>query len=102
MANASKRIQVGFKQHVLDALETFSEQSGDSLSRSVSVLVEEALISRGMLEAKAPLKPSLKTGWEEKLGSSTETTPLPTSPSIDEEDLKLLQKIKVLKELGVL
>lgn len=98
MANASKRVQVGFKADVLDALEHLSNQSGDSLSKVVSTLVEQALTSRGLLKESA-LNPSV-SDIARDLGYTVKTVQKKAEP-LEDDDLKLLKKLKTLKELGL-
>lgn len=103
MANASKRVQVGFKSDVLDALEQLSTQSGESLSKVVSRLVEQSLVNRGLLEDSAlnPVgKSSSVVDMAAAMGYSVETVQKKTE-SLEDDDLKLLKKLKMLKELGI-
>lgn len=103
MADASRRIQVGFKDDTLQALEKLSETSGYSLSKCVSVLTEEALVQRGLLNqpdipasAVSPIiQAAQKAGLQSQLVSKK-------TEALDDDDLKLLKKLKMLKELGLL
>ena len=49
-AQSTKRIQVGFSEVTLKAIEGLAEAEGLKLSRVCSILVEEALVQRGWLK----------------------------------------------------
>ena len=124
MATTKKRIQVLLPLGAHDVVERLAEEQEISQSRVVSDLVVEALKARG--EMLTPhQKHFQKTA--EKLGLDVQTIAtnnhgnnhlqkqrlnilheMPPekeeqpSTAIDDDDLKLLKKLKMLKELGLL
>ena len=131
MPSPTKRIQVLLRPRVLEVVEDLSEKEDFTLSKTVSMLVEEALISRGLFDK------GYRTGNREALALQKEEQKLQTelereeglerdedgyffrpeevsglgkhvtlvakkTQAIDDEDLALLKKIKALKDVGLL
>ena len=51
MPQASQRVQVGFSEVTLQAIKDLSEKEGLKYARVCSILIEEALVARGLLSA---------------------------------------------------
>ena len=127
----TQRVQVLLRPTVLEIVKDIGEQEDLTLSKTVSMLVEEALISRGLFdkrykagnrEAVALQKEEQKLetelereeglerdeeGYffrpEEVSGSDKHVTLVARkTQQIDEEDLELLKKLKALKAVGLL
>ena len=124
MPTTSKRIQVQLRSEVLKTVEQLSEDKGLSLSKVVSLLLEEALAHRGMYGDGAQNGPQSNTSptgsadfdallqehgsasYKNSRGRTITATKveLPESEdlSTDLSDAEMLRKIKVLKAAGVL
>lgn len=90
MPSDKKRVQVLYRPSVLEELERLAAEEQVSLSRITTMLVDEALAYRKNAVATSSPKPS----------------PAPSDLStddieIDPDDMKLLKKIRVLKEMGL-
>ncbi len=98
-----------------DIVERLAEEEEISQSRVVSDLVVEALKARGLwvsaLHHANQKKAAARSGAPEELGLDIQTIapkpkpePEPEQPSatVSDDDLRLLKKLKLLKELGLL
>ena len=125
MATTKKRIQVLLPIKAQAIIERLADEDEVSQSRVVSILVTEALVARGELgnwkvqtreqvaqdlgvdvQTIAPTKAGNKPidqFWEatRKAREEAEQQEQP-STAIEDDDLKLLKKLKMLKELGLL
>ena len=50
MTTKTKRVQVVFRTKILESIEALSKEEELSLSKTVSTLVEEALVQRGIFQ----------------------------------------------------
>ena len=98
MPNSPKRIQVGFRPDVLEALESLSKNSGYSLSKCVGILVEQSLVQRGLL--KETLTSHLPADIQQAAKEESAASEAGWKPS--DGDMELLKKIKLLKQLDLL
>lgn len=98
MPNSPKRIQCGFRPDVLEALESLSKNSGHSLSKVVSILVEQSLVQRGLLTET--LTSSLPADIQQAVKEESAASEAGWKP--EDGDMELLKKIKLLKELKLL
>ena len=110
----NKRIQVALRAPVLSIIETYAKEQGISNSKAVARLVEEGLIRRGLLEGQSwgevpgmGKAAAASYGALQDMGYNLpEPTPPTTSMTLDDkeaellEDLKLLKKIRKLREAG--
>ena len=125
MATTKKRIQVLLPVKAQAIIERIADEEEVSQSRVVSTLVTEALAARGELgnwQVRTPDQVAQELGvdvqtiaptkagnkpidqfWEvtQKAREEAEEQEQP-STAIDDDDLKLLKKLKLLKELGLL
>lgn len=103
MPTPAKRIQCLLRPDVLKLVEEISEEQGLSASKVVSMLVEEALENRGLFDKSRLTKkaPSINEQMLGTKGVQSEVVARKTE-DISEEDMKLLQKFKALKEMGIL
>ena len=100
MPTSKKRIQVLLRPRLLELVEQIAEEDGNPSSAVCVRLIEEALHSRGydVTSASKPPRPSvLPPEWE----STTVSRNLKAegTPELTEQDLKLLQVLKMLKEI---
>ena len=84
-----KRIQVQLRDSSLEQVEQLAEQMNISLSKACAFLVDEALA----LRQNHPPAPTFKTEVVAK-----KSTP---ELDLDDDDIKLLKKIKLLKALDL-
>lgn len=91
---ATQRVQCQFRDSTLDQVKLIADEMNLSLSKAVGYLVEEALAARGSL-TNAPTQSPMKA--EVVMSNSRKAAEV----ELDDEDLKLLKKIKLLKELGI-
>ncbi len=116
----SKRVQVLLRDRIAELVEGLAECEGVSVSRLCGQLIEEALKANGeltidhQLHARAGVKVQTIEGRGldiQTIAPKPEPAPQPDvvtpqaqeQPSaIDDDDLKLLKKLKMLKELGLL
>ena len=102
MPTPAKRIQCLLRPDVLKLVETISEEENLSASKVVSMLVEEALETRGVVN-KSKGKKTLPSVFEETLGKEgVQAQVVASKADLSDEDLVLLQKIKMIKEIGLL
>lgn len=124
MPTTSKRIQVQLRSEVLKTVEQLSEDKGLSLSKVVSLLLEEALAHRGLYgdgaqsgtqsntsptgsaDFDALLQEHGSVSYQNSRGRTitARKVELPEGESLspDLSDEELLRKIKLLKAAGVL
>ena len=124
MATTKKRIQVLLPIKAQAVVERLADEDEVSQSRVVSILVTEALVARGELgnwkvQSREQVAQELgvdvqtiapntgNTAFQAaRMNVLHETPPEPEqeqpSPAIEDDDLKLLKKLKMLKELGLL
>lgn len=119
MTSASKRVQVVLRSKVLEILEGISADENLSMSKVCSLLIEEALLARGVFSKTSHIREHLPPSPErdsvmrrdslvkaaEDLGLNVETAYTKTEtqdPELEDDDLRLLKKIKMLKELNLL
>ena len=118
MATTKKRIQVLLPIKAQAIIERLADEEEISQSRVVSTLVTEALAARGELgnwQVKTPAQVADDFGVDVRMIAPTkaerntafqaarEEAQEQEQPSaIDDDDLKLLKKLKMLKELGLL
>ena len=121
MPTSSKRVQVLLKPRVTEIIEQISEEENLSLSKICSLLIEEALITRGAFSKTSTIREVLPPTPErdslmkrdslaiaaaeaaEKAGRQHETVMKKTEPMDgDEETLRLLKKFKALQDAGLL
>ena len=116
----SKRIQVLLRDRIAELVEGLAECEGVSVSRLCGGLIEEALKARGPLTLDGQLhaRGHAQEVSVEELGLDIQTiapkpepepepqrdvvTPQEQPSAIDDDDLRLLKKLKMLKELGLL
>lgn len=122
MPTPAKRIQVQLRAQVLETVESISAEKGLSLSKVVSLLLEEALAHRGMYGDSGANPPpdrsapsSAKADFDALLQEHSVQTvkntrgrkitaqrmPELEGPDMDDAD-EMLRKIKVLKAAGIL
>ena len=95
---SAKRVQVLFRQAVLDQLEAFADEQGLTNSKAAALLVEEAMRARGILPDVSSAPVAATDDLEKTitdLGGKTvmrKASPLPT------EDAQTL-KLKLMQEL---
>ena len=107
MPTPNKRVQVLLKPRALEIIEKISEDENLSLSKICSLLIEEALVTRGaysktshMVEVLPPTPERdslMRRDSVVKAGEQAEQ-----KQQVTDEDLRLLAKIKGLRELGLL
>jgi hypothetical protein len=98
MSIPAQRIQVLLKPKVLDIVKELSVELDLTLSKTVAMLVYEALEARGV-----KVKPSSSVLTDIKVPDNIQhTTVTKKTTDIDPEDLELLQKLKALKSVGLL
>ena len=121
MPTPVQRVQVLLRPRVLEAIKELSAEEDLTLSKTCSMLVEEALISRGLFNkttrrkereeaqpagqmAKDVVEAGLSHFLQQAVaGSDTHmTTVEKKTEAIDDEDLELLKKLKALKSVGLL
>jgi hypothetical protein len=102
------------KPKVLSILEGISEDENLSLSKICSLLIEEALVTRGAYSKTSRMSEILPSSPErdslmrkdsllDAAAAAGRKVELVSEKSeVDDEDLKLLKKIKMLKELNLL
>ena len=97
-----KRVQVLLRPEVLEIIETLSNKDGLALSKTCALLIEEMLEAKGLLD-RSTLRN--RGRWQadsiSKNKKTDESSQKNTDTSVSEEDLELLRKIKLLKELGI-
>jgi len=126
----SKRFQVLLRPPIAAVLENFAERNGYSDSKAIARLVEEAMITRGLIDRKQQLqigdntlpgssgttvevahnrKPSEDDAWDgpdlrshELKSIQQNLTRLPDVEDDLLEDLKLLKKLKAMKSAGLI
>jgi len=101
---------------VLSIIETYAKEQGVSNSKAVSRLVEEALVRRGLLDGYSSYLPGMVEAaaaadaqrHRQDMGYNLPApTPPTTSMTLDDkeaellEDLKLLKKLRKLREAGL-
>jgi hypothetical protein len=106
-AAPAQRVQVLLKPKVLEIVKELSVELDLTLSKTVAMLVYEALETRGV-----KVKPSSSVLTDIKIPSTDplrfsvpdhieHTTVTKKTEELDPEDLDLLKKIKTLKTLGL-
>ena len=93
----------------MEVVERLAEEENISQSKCISLLVEAGLRHRGIYDEsmdQLPSSPEAKSltredGMQALLDQHSEVVTKKTEP-LDDEDLKLLKKLKMLKELGLL
>ena len=110
-AQSPKRIQVGFSPVTLKAVEGLAESEGLKLSRVVSILVEEALVYRGLLKGSRmkEVLPSDICLTDDNVTTTPDDPPLchkqaaelfgKTEPDLDFKMKKLQMMEALMKEL---
>ena len=126
----SKRFQVLLRPPIAAVLENFAERNGYSDSKAIARLVEEAMITRGLIDRKQQLqigdntlpgpsgttvevthnrKPSEDDAWDGPDLRSHELESIQQNltrlPDVEDdllEDLKLLKKLKAMKSAGLI
>lgn len=100
MPSSQQRIQVLLRPKVLELVKDLAAEEGLTNSKMVAQLVEEALANRGTFDkgstssaANATDSVDLKATLLSKVSESAE--------AFDEDDLKLLKKIQMMKKLGL-
>ena len=89
---APKRIQVQLRDSSLEQVEKLAEQMNISLSKATAFLVDEALAHRqNHPTTQSPMTAEVVMTNSRKLPET----------ELDDEDLKLLKKIKLLKALDL-
>lgn len=96
----SQRIQVGFSTNAMEAIEKLSEQTGFSLSKVASILAEQSLISRGLIQEVLPGANHLPPEVSQSIKEESAAYEAGWKP--DDGDMELLKKIKLLKDVGML
>jgi hypothetical protein len=93
----AQRIQCLLKPKVLDIVKQLSEELDLTLSKTVALLVYEALENRGV-----KVKPSSSVLTDIKVPDTVNKELITKkTEELDPEDLDLLKKIKTLKTLGL-
>ena len=105
MPTNAKRVQVLLPPKVLKLVEGISEEEGESLSRTCSILIREALHNRG--HAMGPLQTeAIKQDYiSHREADKAKPEPIRRAEPAtlpDEEALALLQKFKALRDAGLL
>jgi len=107
MPTPNKRVQVLLKPKVLSILEGISEDENLSLSKICSLLIEEALVTRGAYSKTSRMAEILPPSAErdsvmrrDSLVQAAEAAQNTTDS--DEETLRLLKKFKALQDAGLL
>ena len=107
MPTSNKRVQVLLKPRVTEIIERISEDENLSLSKICSLLIEEALITRGAYSKTSRMQEILPPSPErdslmrrDSLVTAAESAE--ASGDTDEETLRLLKKFKALKDAGLL
>lgn len=101
-AQSSKRIQVGFSEVTLKAVEDLAEFESLKLSRVCSILIEEALIARGLLHS-TKMGERMPSSLNPIIPDDAITPPDPEPLTPVNELLPPLtddEKTKVIKETG--
>ena len=112
----SKRLQVTVSDRVGGIIEAIAEEENTSVSKVAAALVEEGLRVRGALSKESRinevLPPSAERdsvvrrdsleAWAQERGLSVQTTENTAAQDLGDDDMKLLKKLKMLKELGLL
>jgi len=103
----NKRVQVLLKPRALEIIEKISEDENLSLSKICSLLIEEALVTRGaysksshMVEVLPPTPERDSLMRRDSLVKAAETAQ--QSGDDDAETLRLLKKFKALQDAGLL
>ena len=112
----SKRLQVTVSDRVGGIIEAIAEEENTSVSKVAAALVEEELRVRGTLSKESRinevLPPSAERdsvfrrdsleAWAQERGLSVQTTENTAAQDLGDDDMKLLKRLKMLKELGLL
>ena len=104
---SSPRVQVLLRPDVYEIVKELSEEENITLSKVCGLLVEQALVNRGLWDKKRKIKPSMSPDAKslhrlDVLDTKLDTPKDPEPTELDPDDLKLLKKIKALKEAGIL
>ena len=104
---SSPRVQVLLRPDVYEIVKELSEEENITLSKVCGLLVEQALVNRGLWDKKRRIKPSMDPDAKSlhRLDVFETKVPEPKDPEpteLDPEDLKLIKKIKALREAGLL
>lgn len=104
-----KRIQVLLRDRVYEIVEALSGDENLPMSKVCSMLIEESLMARGEFSKSRPADTPgfIPKGVEMKVVAKQDPIEnaresLAAASGIDDEDLKLLRKLKMLKELNLL
>jgi DUF1009 family protein len=97
-AAPAQRVQVLLKPKVLDIVKELGKELDLTLSKTVAMLVYEALETRGV-----KVRPSSSVLTDIQVPEHIkQTTVTAKTTELDPEDLELLQKLKALKSVGLL
>ena len=117
MATTSKRTQVLFRAPIQVLLESIAEREGLSASKTVAKLVEEALVTRGLLQKERyekayPEGPTVTELTKQDIIGDVLTDPInpksqPTEVEADDTEdlvelLAMAKKLKALQKVGLL
>lgn len=98
MPSTLKRVQVLLRPQVLAIAQKLADKDGLSLSKTCALLIEQALEQNELLD-KSSLTPNYVVETSAtKVEKEPETV---VDASISPEDIALLKKLKLLKELGL-
>ena len=96
--STSQRVQVLLKPKALDIVKQLSEELDLTLSKTVSMLVYEALEARGV-----KIRPSSSVLTDIQTPDNvTKTLVTKKTEELEDSDLELLRKLKLLKNAGLL
>lgn len=100
MPTSQKRIQVLLRPKVLEVVEEMAADERMPASKILVMLIEEALIHRGV-DVSTWIPPTLRKAEEQGREHSTVSRNLKAegTPELTEKDLKLLEVLKMLKEI---
>ena len=111
----SERLQITCSDRVTGIVKAIAEEENTSVSKVLNALVEEGLRVRGAMSKESKINDILPTtpegdsvvrrdslvSWANTRGVRPENPPEEVQTP-DDEDMRLLKKLKMLKELGLL
>ena len=104
---ASPRVQVLLRPDVFDIVKDLSDEENITLSKVCGYLIEQALVNRGLWDKKRRIKltdtPEAKSLHKTELfDAAIPDVPKDPNTELEPDDLKLLMKLKALKQAGLL
>ena len=85
------------RDRVREQVESLSEEENISSSKVCAMLIEEALIHRGTFDNQKTKMASYGDAWKESKDDLKQKM-----SELDDNDLKMIRKLKMLKELEIL